>query len=202
MKNKAYILSKRGDTLVPILGFVFILFIAVTIAMFFLIPRKVKKVTLSEKELVQKVVRLSPADIDSLTEELKKREDLLKEKTMLMEQQEARIEELNEELTEVKKEILHYQDMITETVTQVLQEEKKNINKLAKVFGLMSPEEAVAVVRKLDDTTVASVLSSMKERASAKILGEYANLGEVHAERVARISEMMKKITSGNPSGS
>lgn len=191
--------NNNGGALSTIISLIVIIFLGATAAMYFTLPRPVVEKVPDVEEKEQEVVKYSPADIETLTEQLQAKEQQLAAKENLMKAQEDRIAQMQKELDDKQAEVLRYQEVISQTVTQVMEAEKKNISKLSKVFSMMPPEEAVAIVRKLDDSTVVSVLGMMKDRASAKILGAYAKLGEVHAERVARLSEMMRTITKEEP---
>lgn len=187
--------NNAGGAATAIIGTVILIFLGATAAMYFTLPRPVVETKPNVEQMEEEVLKYTPADIQTLTKQLQEKEKQLIQKEEILKQHEVQINQMQSELDGKQAEIINYQEMITQTVTQVLAAEKKNVSKLAKVFSMMPPEEAVAIVRKLDDQTVVSVLGTMKDRASAKILGAYAALGEVHAERVARISEMMKKIT-------
>lgn len=50
------------------------------------------------------------------------------------------------------------------------QEETKRISKVARLYGDMKPDEAVAIMTQLDDETVLAVFSKMEEEQVAKIL--------------------------------
>jgi len=190
-----YLRANRGGATAWLIGVLFLLFIVIIIVMYSIIPHeRVKDPEKEEEKAVERLVKV-PNHMEQLLQDLQNKEDIIKKKEKQLEEQEKRIIMLKQELAEVKKDVFSYQDLITSTVTQVLQAEKKNIKKLSNVLGLMSPEEAVMIIRKLDDTTAVSILSDMKPRASAKILGVYATLGDIHAERVARISELMKRLT-------
>lgn len=191
--------NNTGGAATAIIGTIIIIFLGATAAMYFTLPRPHVEKKQDIEEIEMEVVKYSPADIETLTKQLREKENQLALKEKQMKEHEDRIDQMQHELDGKQAEIIRYQEMISQTVTQVLEAEKKNVSKLAKVFSMMPPEEAVAIVRKLDDQTVVSVLGLMKDRASAKILGSYATLGDIHAERVARISAMMKKITKEKP---
>lgn len=49
-------------------------------------------------------------------------------------------------------------------------EEAKRISKLARLYGGMKPDEAVAILNKLDDNTVIDILGKMEEEQVSKIM--------------------------------
>lgn len=67
------------------------------------------------------------------------------------------------------------------------QEEMKRVSKLARLYENMKPEEAVAILNKLDDATVIAILNKMEEGQVAKIMAQF------DADRAARISQAMLK---------
>lgn len=67
------------------------------------------------------------------------------------------------------------------------QEEAKRISKLARLYENMKPDEAVAILNKLDDATVIDIFNKMDEAQVAKIMGQF------DADRAARISQAMLK---------
>lgn len=50
------------------------------------------------------------------------------------------------------------------------QEEAKRISKLARLYGGMKPDEAVAILKELDDSSVLDILSKMEDEQASKIL--------------------------------
>lgn len=63
----------------------------------------------------------------------------------------------------------------------------KVYGKLAKLYGAMKPEEAVAVFNSLEDEQVVLILSRMEEEAAAKVLGT------LEPKRAARLTQAMIK---------
>lgn len=65
------------------------------------------------------------------------------------------------------------------------QEEAKRISKLARLYGGMKPEAAVAIMQDLDDSTVISILGKMEDEQVSKILASF------DSARAARITQDM-----------
>lgn len=63
----------------------------------------------------------------------------------------------------------------------------KNISKLARLYSAMKPEEAVAIMKLLDEQTIIKILSKMEEDQAAKILANF------NADLAARITQKMIK---------
>lgn len=72
------------------------------------------------------------------------------------------------------------------------QEEAKRISKLARLYGTMKPDEAVAILNQMDDETVLVILSKMEDEQVAKILALF------DARRAAVLSQSMLRGRSTN----
>lgn len=72
------------------------------------------------------------------------------------------------------------------------QEEAKRISKLARLYGTMKPDEAVAILNQMDDQTVLVILSKMEEEQVAKILALF------DTRRAAVLSQSMLRGRSTN----
>lgn len=72
------------------------------------------------------------------------------------------------------------------------QEEAKRISKVARYYGTMAPEEAVAILNKMDDETVLVILGKMDDEQVSKILALF------DAQRAAVLSQSMLRGHSNN----
>lgn len=68
------------------------------------------------------------------------------------------------------------------------QEENKRISKLARLYGGMKPEAAVAIMKNLDDPTVIAIFGKMEEEQVSKILALF------DTARAARITQDMLRV--------
>lgn len=68
------------------------------------------------------------------------------------------------------------------------QEENKKISKMARLYASMKPEEAVPIMKQLDDDAIIAVLNRMEEEQAAKILALF------DAGRAARLSQSMMRV--------
>jgi len=71
---------------------------------------------------------------------------------------------------------------------------KKNLQKLARMFETLSPQNASPLIAQMPDETVVNVFALMKPRNSAKLLGSYAAQSGGNAKRAARITQMLKNL--------
>ena len=67
------------------------------------------------------------------------------------------------------------------------QEETKRISRLTRLYSEMKPDEAVVILKELDDNTVIAILEKMEDSQSAKILSLF------EPKRAAKISDDMLK---------
>lgn len=72
------------------------------------------------------------------------------------------------------------------------QEEVKRISKVSRLYGTMKPDEAVAILDKMDDDTVLVILSKMDDEQVAKIMALF------DAKRAAILSQSMLRGRSTN----
>ncbi len=63
----------------------------------------------------------------------------------------------------------------------------KTIAKLSRLYSSMKPEEAVAIMKHLDDQTIILILSKMEEDQAAKILASF------NTDQAARLTQKMIK---------
>ena len=76
------------------------------------------------------------------------------------------------------------------------QEENKKISKMARLYSSMKPEEAVSIMKQLDDDAIIAIFNRMEEEQAAKILALF------DAGRAARLSQSMMRVpvkTSADP---
>ena len=74
-----------------------------------------------------------------------------------------------------------------ELIAKAKQEEAKRISRLARLYGEMKPDEAVPIMKELDDPTVLAILAKMEDGQAAKIMALF------DAKRAARLTQDMLK---------
>jgi hypothetical protein len=74
---------------------------------------------------------------------------------------------------------------------QLQQEYAKTISKLARLYGGMKPEEAVAILNQMDDNTVIAIISKMDDDQVSRIMALF------DPKRAARLSQSM--LLKGKP---
>ncbi|MGK7346432.1 MAG: MotE family protein [Candidatus Nitrospinota bacterium M3_3B_026] len=102
-------------------------------------------------------------DVEKRAKELDSREEELKRR-------EARLEAMREDLDRQIAELRAIQAKIEESISLRGDLEKKAVNKLAKTYASMPPENAAVLIQQIDRSIAVRVIESMKERAAGKIL--------------------------------
>ena len=93
-------------------------------------------------------------------------------------------------LSEPSKPVLLTKEQMEKQMKQKQAEEQKRISKLARLYGQMKPQEAVAILDSLDDDMTIAILQKMDEGQTAKILATF------DPEKSSRLTKIMY---SGKP---
>ncbi len=134
-------------------------------------------------------------EYSSMLDELKKQKEILNQKELLLDRQSDRINKLELELQVARKQLEKLQDETAVNITQMEENEKRNLRKLAKVYSSMDPEQAATIIARLDDDTIANILILMKERQAAKLLGSFGDQNAESKQRAALISKKIRTMT-------
>ncbi len=73
-------------------------------------------------------------------------------------------------------------------------DQKANLQKLAKIYEAMRPNEVAQLSANMDDKTLARILAVMKPRNAARVLGEITRLDPVKS---AELSKLILKLRTG-----
>jgi flagellar motility protein MotE (MotC chaperone) len=134
--------------------------------------------------------------VDQLVEELRKeKQDLAKRESDLREL-EARLTAERAEINQVTQRVAQLQIEFDQNVVRLKEEEVPSLKKQAKMFSTMSPEGVSALLKEMDDQTVAKILAIMKESESAALLEGMARQGDTQAKRAASLVEALRKSFS------
>ncbi|MBN2145000.1 MAG: hypothetical protein JW774_10285 [Candidatus Aureabacteria bacterium] len=151
-----------------------------------------------EEKLIKVEETRTSKQVDELASKLIEKEKNLMTREENLQLRESRFKEREEQLVARQKEV---EDMlqkmtvyINEAMPLITDTEKKNLKKMARMFETLSPENANPMIAQMPDDTVVSILSYMKPRNSAKLLGNYASVNSEHARRAAKLAEMLKKL--------
>jgi len=138
-------------------------------------------------------------EIETLAKELEQaRAEVAKRETELA-VREKRIAEEASELERTRAQIEAMRSEIDRQLIEVKDTEKKNLKPLAATYSQIAPAAAAAIFSKMDDVTVAKLLSLMKADVNSAILAQMAQssvAGEDGAKRAAAISLLLKRISA------
>jgi flagellar motility protein MotE (MotC chaperone) len=78
---------------------------------------------------------------------------------------------------------------VLETNSDLSREE--NIKKLAKIYDSMKADQALPLIKNMNDTTAVSIISLMTERTASRLLGA---LAETDIEKATRLNKLLADI--------
>ena len=136
-------------------------------------------------------------EINKLAANLKEEREGLDERQKELEQFEKRLVGERDELRKVRTELEGLRREVTENIPRIEESEKQNIKTLAKTYAAMKPQDAVAVMRELDDSSIVKILASMKADVVGTIFQEMVKAKDndgTLAVRAARISEQLRLV--------
>lgn len=165
------------------------------------------KLRASAPVLVPKDWDFWTTEIGSLSEDLLKERQAVREKEKDLAAWQKQIETEKAELVRAREEIEAIRDEINKTVITLMDAEKPNIKSLSRSYAAMKAPQAAAIFRKTNDDIIVKILSLMKPDTVAKILSEMAS--ETNAAqnppdetlgtaRAARITEMLRLLKQEN----
>ncbi|MCP5463107.1 MAG: hypothetical protein H7A34_08110 [bacterium] len=135
-------------------------------------------------------------EYSAMMDQLQDKSKLLQDKENELALQASRIKKLESELLATRSELEKIQRETQEQFSLLQESEKKNLKKLAKVYALMEPVQAAPILSALDDDTIINILTLMKERNAARLLGGFAAQNPEMQKRAALISEKMRSLAT------
>jgi flagellar motility protein MotE (MotC chaperone) len=136
---------------------------------------------------------LSSNQVYALAKRLKEREEAIVEQEKRIKRMQEALEEERQDIDRVKSEVQKMHADIAQFIPMIEEGEKKNLKKIARMFETLSVDNANPIMARMPDDTLVVVLSYMKPRNSAKLLGGYAALNAESAHRAALLTEKIKK---------
>ncbi len=79
-------------------------------------------------------------------------------------------------------------NQLLELETALTQQESDNLDRLAKVYEAMKPDEASVILLQLNDAAIAEIISRMKDRQAGKLMGV------IDPVRAADITNRLRRI--------
>jgi len=180
----------RGNAAIIILMLLFAVILTGVVVGALYMVNKTKK-----QQATAKGVSELSLEYNAMLDELKTKRESLSEKEKLLEKQAERIKQLESELVIARKKLEQLQIETSANISKMEEDEKKNLKKLAKVYGLMNPVQASVILSGLDDDTVVNILIRMKERQAAKILEGLGSQDSDSKKRAAKISERIRTLS-------
>lgn len=152
-----------------------------------------------EEERPEKPWDFWTVEIESLAKELEEARADVAKRELALSLREKRISEEAAELERTRAQIEAMQGEIKRQLIEVKDTEKKNLKPLAATYSQIAPASAAAILSKMDDVTVAKLLSLMKADVNSAILAQMAQNsigGADGARRAAAISLLLKRIST------
>jgi flagellar motility protein MotE (MotC chaperone) len=102
-----------------------------------------------------------------------------------------------QEVEKVKNEILRLRKELEARIVEVNEHERENLKNLGQTYTAMLPAGAAVILREIDEDSAVKILSQMKPKSAALVLGEMARIvdktsDEPPARRAARISDKLR----------
>jgi flagellar motility protein MotE (MotC chaperone) len=138
-------------------------------------------------------------EVDQLISDLRQQKDTLAEKEHILNDLATRLKAEREEIGIVTQKVARLQTEFDRNVVRVREEETANLKRLAKIYGAMTPEGAVSILKEMNDDDVVRILVFMKDPETAPILELLAKPGVSDAKRAALISGRLKSAVYRNP---
>jgi flagellar motility protein MotE (MotC chaperone) len=136
-------------------------------------------------------------EITHLAGNLKEERDALDERAQELDQFEKRLVAEKEELGKVRVELEGMRREVTDNIPKIEASERQNVKSLAKTYSTMKPQDAVAVMREMDDSSIVKILASMKADVVGAIFQEMAKAKDADGPlsvRAARLSEQLRLV--------
>jgi flagellar motility protein MotE (MotC chaperone) len=135
--------------------------------------------------------------VDELITELKKEREAIIEEQKDLAAMSSQVTAERQEVEKVKAEILRLRKELEARIVEVSEAEKENLKNLGQTYTAMVPAGAAVILREIDEDSAVKILSQMKAKSAALVLGEMArivdkNSDEPPARRAARISDKLR----------
>ncbi len=125
---------------------------------------------------------INPSDssktVQPVSQDILSKQEALLEKEKQLKELERQIRIREEQFAEERKRLLQELNSVKEQLIQLKKQKEEDISThkgkdwkyLAKLYGAMRPEEAAKILKEMDTTSVAMIISNMGNRQAAKLL--------------------------------
>jgi flagellar motility protein MotE (MotC chaperone) len=136
-------------------------------------------------------------EVAKLVKDLQTERAALDDRRKELDQYDERVVNERKELEKVRVEVDAMRKEVTDNLPKLDASEKVNIKSLAKTYATMKPQDAVAVLREMDDSTIVKILSVMKADVVGALFEEMARTKDLDgtlASRAAKISDQLRLL--------
>jgi flagellar motility protein MotE (MotC chaperone) len=142
-------------------------------------------------------------EMENLVNELDEEKAQLRQRAAQLDQRAAQLDSERQELNRIRAQVEAMQAQIDSRVIAIGQDEMANLKKLAQMYSVIDPVDAVAIFRNMDDNEAVKILSLMKPDVTAPIFDAMTKPqpdGTNLAQRAATLSEKLRLVKSAGPS--
>lgn len=133
-------------------------------------------------------------EVIHLIDELRRERAALAEREKNLAELSARLEAERQELNQLTQNVQSLRMEFDLNVVRVHELEVSNLKKLGKIYAGMAPENAVPILRQMDETALVKIFGSMKESESGPILEVMGRGGEAESKLAATVSERLRLL--------
>lgn len=138
-------------------------------------------------------------EIELLITDLRERRLELDAREQGLRELEQRIQAQAAELAPITQEVARLMQVIDSTFVRIDEAEVASLKKQGKMYATMAPENAAAILGKLEDVAIVKILANMNDKETATLLEALAAPGAEEAGRVAKLSEMLRLTMHNAP---
>ena len=169
-----------------------VLYLLITVLCWTPQPAGERKLTLVKPASTGPSWNFQNPELNHLINELQRRREALTEKETQLNELSARLEAERQELNQVTQSIHSLQVEFDRNVVRVQEQEVGNLKKLGKIYAGMAPENAVPILKQLDESTLVKIFAAMRESESGPLLEIMGKGGEADAKLAATLSERLR----------
>lgn len=132
-------------------------------------------------------------EMEVLLEELRSKKDKMDARRQELVELESRVQSEKAEMHQTLDELNRMQQEFEDFMIQIRTDEIRNLMRLAKVFSSMEPEEAIVILREMQDPELVKIMAYMKEHVAAAVLARLAQESQAGAVRAAGLTASLRK---------
>lgn len=133
-------------------------------------------------------------EVDNLVEQMRLRNESLKEREEKLEALAKRIEAERAELAAVTQSVVRIREEIDRRIIRIQDDEAVNVKRLAKSYAGMEPASVAKILGELDEKLAVKILSQMKDEQNGAILDALAKTDAKGAKLAASLSDKIRLV--------